>query len=554
MKKHIKLYFVFCFVIIFNSCSDNSGPQEKLGGLAKKFYLTSENQGNCEDKVFEQFEQKKIQFAAEAQFDSEIAKANQLLVNDYPVEFYVVDETNGQIQEIKKTKSTSNNATYVDITFMVGLNQKGSLKPMYFEITAEQGSSVQKSNLVQRFSVDRDCNLKLSRTTLSDFSLVNGKSIHYESKTISDHEVIEEVNKDHTIPEGKVSTDFLRTTTPKEAIEALKSSNRSVFLIPRVGFVDIEMQELPSAAATAFGKEFQFERWQVTLLKNNKPLVNLITQFDPELKAQLTDYVGENKKSWVLPKEFKSQISLGQAQLGASYFESELSSDYQIRSGKYLLKTNKAFPYPHLEGYYKTSFIGENNGLKSFIMDETRPPLYADTVVPADLEVNSTIQSDLPEIQKISQTIALKSSDRKQQISEILKYLASNYAYDYDMVEKEKVRPLTTREALDRKKGVCQHYAVLFTALARALKIPSRIIMGYLIAADKPGMHAWVEAEIEPNRWQVIEPQMADGLTQTLPRFYFPLSRATFLENKNAEFADSILALINLKLIALPIH
>ncbi|MBN8537599.1 MAG: hypothetical protein J0M15_11145 [Deltaproteobacteria bacterium] len=65
-------------------------------------------------------------------------------------------------------------------------------------------------------------------------------------------------------------------------------------------------------------------------------------------------------------------------------------------------------------------------------------------------------------------------------------------------------------------------------------------------------MHAWVEAEIEPNRWQVIEPQMADGLTQTLPRFYFPLSRATFLENKNTEFAESILALIDLKFIALP--
>jgi transglutaminase-like putative cysteine protease len=43
-----------------------------------------------------------------------------------------------------------------------------------------------------------------------------------------------------------------------------------------------------------------------------------------------------------------------------------------------------------------------------------------------------------------------------------------------------------------RGKGVCQHYdyAVIFTAVARALKIPTRINAGYLMTDGYSGVHA----------------------------------------------------------------
>ncbi|MGZ3809349.1 MAG: transglutaminase-like domain-containing protein, partial [Bacteriovorax sp.] len=122
----------------------------------------------------------------------------------------------------------------------------------------------------------------------------------------------------------------------------------------------------------------------------------------------------------------------------------------------------------------------------------------------------------------------------------ILDYLSTHYTYDYEMVKNNNIRPLTTEEAFSRGKGVCQHYAVIFTTIARALKIPTRIVMGYLLGNGSAGSHAWVEAEVLPGVWRVIEPQSQNGLTQTHTRFYFPTARAKFLENKNSNLAEYI--------------
>jgi len=113
--------------------------------------------------------------------------------------------------------------------------------------------------------------------------------------------------------------------------------------------------------------------------------------------------------------------------------------------------------------------------------------------------------------------------------------LAQKYAFDDDMVSNNVVRPLTTQEALARGKGVCQHYAVIFTAIARALKIPTRIIYGYHLDDSLASGHAWVETSTVDGFWQVVEPQLEDGLTSTYTRFYFPLGRAFPLEDKNAD-------------------
>ena len=65
-------------------------------------------------------------------------------------------------------------------------------------------------------------------------------------------------------------------------------------------------------------------------------------------------------------------------------------------------------------------------------------------------------------------------------------------------------------EALTIKKGVCQDYAHIFIAMARANKIPARYVSGYLNQGKKflgaSFMHAWVEAYIPQLGWVGFDP------------------------------------------------
>ncbi len=114
------------------------------------------------------------------------------------------------------------------------------------------------------------------------------------------------------------------------------------------------------------------------------------------------------------------------------------------------------------------------------------------------------------------------------------------------MMKNNIVRALSTEEALARGKGVCQHYAVIFTTISRALKIPTRIVFGYSLFSNSVGAHAWVEAEIQSGTWQVIEPQLLNALTETQTRFYLPVARGNFLENKKLSSVETAIAMLNM--------
>ncbi|MEO1459819.1 MAG: transglutaminase family protein [Pseudomonadota bacterium] len=56
--------------------------------------------------------------------------------------------------------------------------------------------------------------------------------------------------------------------------------------------------------------------------------------------------------------------------------------------------------------------------------------------------------------------------------------------------------------------GVCQDYAHLFIAAARAMEVPARYVVGYLHDAEAPPgeTHAWAEAHVEGLGWIGFDP------------------------------------------------
>jgi transglutaminase-like putative cysteine protease len=66
-------------------------------------------------------------------------------------------------------------------------------------------------------------------------------------------------------------------------------------------------------------------------------------------------------------------------------------------------------------------------------------------------------------------------------------------------------------DSLEHGAGVCRDFSHIGVALTRALKIPARMVVGYLYKLDPMDMHAWFEAFID-GRWYTFD------ATQSKPR------------------------------------
>ena len=93
------------------------------------------------------------------------------------------------------------------------------------------------------------------------------------------------------------------------------------------------------------------------------------------------------------------------------------------------------------------------------------------------------------------------------QVEAIRTWIAQNLLYQYGV-------STATTDALDtlgHGAGVCRDFAHVGIALCRSLRIPARIVVGYLYQLDPMDLHAWFEAFVG-GRWYTFD------ATQQAPR------------------------------------
>ena len=87
------------------------------------------------------------------------------------------------------------------------------------------------------------------------------------------------------------------------------------------------------------------------------------------------------------------------------------------------------------------------------------------------------------------------------------------HEFAYDPAATTLATPLL--EVLAKKRGVCQDFAHLFIACARAMGLPARYVSGYLLTRPPPGKpklrgsdasHAWVSVFIPEFGWVDFDP------------------------------------------------
>jgi transglutaminase-like putative cysteine protease len=99
-----------------------------------------------------------------------------------------------------------------------------------------------------------------------------------------------------------------------------------------------------------------------------------------------------------------------------------------------------------------------------------------------------------------AQEIAAGAAPGYAQVEAIRAWIQANVENRYGTSDAS-----TDAEAtLDRGAGVCRDFAHVGIALTRALSIPARMVVGYLLGLDPMDLHAWFEAYVG-GRWYTFD-------------------------------------------------
>jgi transglutaminase superfamily protein len=116
------------------------------------------------------------------------------------------------------------------------------------------------------------------------------------------------------------------------------------------------------------------------------------------------------------------------------------------------------------------------------------------------LRSSVTVQSDDPSIRRLAAEIVGGSAATEERIARILRWLEHN-------VEKAPLDVFSALDVLRQRKAECQGHAYLYTALARAAGIPTRVVNGLVYSEEQQAFlyHSWTESRVDA-RWQAVDP------------------------------------------------
>jgi hypothetical protein len=107
-------------------------------------------------------------------------------------------------------------------------------------------------------------------------------------------------------------------------------------------------------------------------------------------------------------------------------------------------------------------------------------------------------------------------------------WVARNISYDVDnmyMLEYERPSAVVVQETMDKRTGVCRHYAELYSAVANQAGVLTYVVPGYTSLLASVG-HAWCTSRIN-GQWQLLDPTWAAGKVVN-HKFVFQLDNAYF--------------------------
>jgi transglutaminase-like putative cysteine protease len=109
-------------------------------------------------------------------------------------------------------------------------------------------------------------------------------------------------------------------------------------------------------------------------------------------------------------------------------------------------------------------------------------------------------QSDMPEVLQLASKIVRKAQPGYDQVEAIRAWIRKHLKYKYGVSNAN----TSALETAKKRAGVCRDFSHLGIALCRALRIPARMVVGYLHELDPMDLHAWFEAYVG-GRWYTFD-------------------------------------------------
>jgi transglutaminase-like putative cysteine protease len=116
------------------------------------------------------------------------------------------------------------------------------------------------------------------------------------------------------------------------------------------------------------------------------------------------------------------------------------------------------------------------------------------------LEPSIAVQSRDPIVRRLADTIAGGTASAEERIARILQWLDQN-------IEKAPIDVFSAVDVLQQRRAECQGHAYLYTALARAAGVPTRMVNGLVYSEEFRGFlyHSWAESLVGDN-WRAVDP------------------------------------------------
>ena len=126
----------------------------------------------------------------------------------------------------------------------------------------------------------------------------------------------------------------------------------------------------------------------------------------------------------------------------------------------------------------------------------------APLTTPEDLP-DATLQFLLPsryvpsdELGDLAQEVVRGHRPGYDQVEAIRAWIEKNIEYRYGVSKGS----TTAKDTLEVRAGVCRDFSHIGLGFCRALSIPARMVVGYLVRLDPMDLHAWFEAYVD-GRW-----------------------------------------------------
>ncbi len=152
------------------------------------------------------------------------------------------------------------------------------------------------------------------------------------------------------------------------------------------------------------------------------------------------------------------------------------------------------------------------------------------------------------DVKELSEKITGEYTEELDKIKAIYFWVAHNIKYDYAIVEEikeekakrekytkaalEEKRQEEIRTAIKRKKGVCQHYSLVFEELCLHSEIESKFIGGLVkTKSGRANSHAWNAVKYK-DEWQLIDVTFGSGKLDENKKFAFKFDPNYFFVDK----------------------